>query len=114
MATIDDILHARDAAMNEIDLQILSASRKRTAENDERMTQIISDLADQKAAIADQAVIDIGNSDDAATALANLDRIIGQLRDTAQNMRSATDFMDNISRFLGFAAEAKTELSKRA
>jgi hypothetical protein len=108
-ATIDDIIAARDAAVNIIDQEITDALAKKNAAASEtvagRFDMAIHQLMIQRVAIFAEAADEAMQDPQLEMALNTLRGITSDMSAIAARMGSVTGFFNNISDFLDAASK---------
>jgi len=108
-ATIDDIIAARDAAVNIIDQEITDALAKKNAAASEAVTgrfdMAIHQLMMRRVAIFAEAADEAMQDPQLEMALNTLRRITSDMSTIAARMGSVTGFFNNISHFLDSASK---------
>ena len=109
MTSINDIIGARNAAVNIIDQEIKDALAKQNAAASEaaadRFHDPIHQLMILRVAIFSQAANDAMGSDEMTTALDTLRRVTSDMTTVAARMGSVTGFFHNIADFLHAASQ---------
>jgi hypothetical protein len=102
MATVDDIIAQRDAAIAVLTRQIVAANDLKNA-GAAGMDEKIDALEEQKAAVAAQAYEAALDDPALARALAALKAVTKEMNDVARKMISATTFIANVSALIAAA-----------
>jgi hypothetical protein len=107
--TIDDIIAARNAAVDILNHEIQDALAKQNAAGNQatanRFDEWIHQLMTQRVAIFEQAANDAMSSDEMTAALNKLRELTSDMSTIAARMGSVTGFFQNISNFIGAASQ---------
>jgi ABC-type transporter Mla subunit MlaD len=107
--TIDDIIAARNAAVDILNHEIQDALAKQNAATNQaaanRFDEWIHQLMTQRVAIFEQAANDAMDSDEMTAALNKLRGLTSDMSTIAARMGSVTGFFNNISSFISAASQ---------